>query len=243
MRRLLATVAIIALSLPLAAQMRSGGHATVSSRGGFGGRVAFGNRSPAFGFHGNRGFPFRPFPGRFVPRPFFPGRFHHHRGFFFAGSFGFSSFASPFWYGYPGLYPAYSYPLVAYSNSAESYYPSPDIPYPLDNSYFANAEDQRRIEDRLDRLEDRMNRFLDEQYEKSNPPTATRREPKAEPNPATILVFRDKHTEAVNNYAVIGGTVWIFTEERAKKVPLRDLDLEATARQNEARGVEFQVAK
>ena len=59
----------------------------------------------------------------------------------------------------------------------------------------------------------------------------------------TLLVFRDKHTQEVQNYAIVGGTVWIFSEQRATKLPLSWLDIEATTKANDDRGVDFQVPK
>jgi hypothetical protein len=57
----------------------------------------------------------------------------------------------------------------------------------------------------------------------------------------TVLVFRDGHkTEAVN-YAIVGQTLWIYTEQDSKKVPLADLDVAATKSANSDRGVTFQV--
>lgn len=57
----------------------------------------------------------------------------------------------------------------------------------------------------------------------------------------TILVFRDGHkTEAVN-YAIVGQTLWIYTETDSKKMPLADLDVAATKSANSDRGVTFQV--
>jgi len=57
----------------------------------------------------------------------------------------------------------------------------------------------------------------------------------------TVLVFRDGHkTEAVN-YAIVGQTLWIYTETDSKKVPLADLDVAATKTANSDRGVTFQV--
>jgi hypothetical protein len=57
----------------------------------------------------------------------------------------------------------------------------------------------------------------------------------------TLLVFRDGHkTEAVN-YAIVGQTLWIYTETDSKKVPLADLDVAATKSANSDRGVTFQV--
>ena len=56
-----------------------------------------------------------------------------------------------------------------------------------------------------------------------------------------MLVFRDKHTQEVQNYAIVGGTLWIFSEQRATKLPLSWLDIEATTKANEDRGVDFQL--
>jgi hypothetical protein len=56
-------------------------------------------------------------------------------------------------------------------------------------------------------------------------------------------VFRDQRTEEVENYAIAGQTLWIFTEQRARKIPLADLDIPATQRANEARGVGFAIPR
>jgi hypothetical protein len=61
------------------------------------------------------------------------------------------------------------------------------------------------------------------------------------PAPPTVLIFRDGHQDEVHNYAIAGQTLWIFSQERARKVPLADLDLDATRQANEQRGVEFSV--
>jgi len=54
-----------------------------------------------------------------------------------------------------------------------------------------------------------------------------------------VLVYRDGHTEEVQNYAIIGKTIWIFNESRARKVAISELDLPATKRDNEDRGIDF----
>ena len=64
---------------------------------------------------------------------------------------------------------------------------------------------------------------------------------KSEPSEPTILVFQDKHVQKVHNYAIVGQTLWIFTEQRAHKLPLSSLDIEATRNANEDHGVEFRV--
>lgn len=59
--------------------------------------------------------------------------------------------------------------------------------------------------------------------------------------PATVLVFRDQHKEEVTNYAIVGQTLWNFSEQHARKIPLSDLDLAATTKANDERGVDFRI--
>ena len=47
----------------------------------------------------------------------------------------------------------------------------------------------------------------------------------------------------VQNYAVVGPTLWIFDEMRARKVAVAELDIPATAQLNDERGVEFRLPK
>jgi len=65
----------------------------------------------------------------------------------------------------------------------------------------------------------------------------------AAPDPLqpTTLVFKDGHKLEVENYAIIGQTLFDMTPGHARKVPLADLDLEATRRQNDERGITFQL--
>lgn len=57
----------------------------------------------------------------------------------------------------------------------------------------------------------------------------------------TVLVYRDGHTETVGNYAIVGNTLWVFNETRARKVPLSELNVSATKRDNQERGNDFVV--
>lgn len=57
--------------------------------------------------------------------------------------------------------------------------------------------------------------------------------------PPTVLVFNDGHQIQVQNYAIVGQTLWILSDSRSSKVALADLDLKQTIKINEDRGVEF----
>lgn len=58
--------------------------------------------------------------------------------------------------------------------------------------------------------------------------------------PATVLVFRDQHKQEVQNYAIVGQTLWSFSPH-AQRIPLADLDLTATAEANDDQGVTFRI--
>jgi hypothetical protein len=59
--------------------------------------------------------------------------------------------------------------------------------------------------------------------------------------PPTLVVFRDGHTVALGNYAIIGATLFDLTPGHARKIALADLDLDATRKQNDDRGISFQL--
>jgi len=63
----------------------------------------------------------------------------------------------------------------------------------------------------------------------------------ASDQPQTILVFKDGHQVEVANYAIVGSTLYDLTSGHRQKIALADLDLTATAKQNDDRGIDFQV--
>jgi hypothetical protein len=152
--------------------------------------------------------------------PFF---FHHHhhfvRSWSYAGYYGYPYYGSPWYYG-------------DNSYSADSYqsYPAPDY----STAYVDNSREQAEI----DRLENEVDRLREERDARESSASQTR--PKTEP-PPTQLVFRDKRTEQVQNYAIVGKIFWVLDAQRAKRIPLAALDIPATKRANDDRGVEFQL--
>jgi hypothetical protein len=55
----------------------------------------------------------------------------------------------------------------------------------------------------------------------------------------TVFAYRDGHQFEAKNYAIQGQTLWIFGDQSTRKISLADLDLSATKRLNDSRGVEF----
>ena len=67
-------------------------------------------------------------------------------------------------------------------------------------------------------------------------------EPTAAPEqPRTVLVFKDGHQLEVENYAIVGSTLYDLSDGHRRKIALSDLDLDATTEQNDQRGIDFQV--
>ena len=57
----------------------------------------------------------------------------------------------------------------------------------------------------------------------------------------TTLVFKDGHRVEVENYAIVAQTLYDLSPGHPRKIALADLDLPATEKQNDDRGVTFQL--
>ena len=59
--------------------------------------------------------------------------------------------------------------------------------------------------------------------------------------PETLLVFKDGHHVEIQNYAIVGDMLYDMTPGHSHKVLLADLDLDATTKQNDERGIDFRL--
>jgi hypothetical protein len=80
-------------------------------------------------------------------------------------------------------------------------------------------------------------------YEHSAQPFSTPAEQSTPDQPQTVLVFKDGKQTEVQNYAVVGSTLYDLTPGHYRKIALADLDLTATAKQNDDRGIDFKVPR
>jgi hypothetical protein len=182
-------------------------------------------------------------------RPFYPGRqtFVGFRQPFYGTGFrrrGFYPYVYPYYlgyYGYPGYYGGYAYSTASYYPGYDYYGSSYSSAY-NDPSYNLQNDVARQQAD-IDRLEDEVARLREQRSPRAPSSTRPPADNRSEVSTPTVLVFRDKHTQEVQNYAVVDGTLWIFNAQRATKLPLSWLDLEATAKANDDRGVDFQIPR
>ena len=73
------------------------------------------------------------------------------------------------------------------------------------------------------------------------PPAVIDRTASVATQPATVLVYKDGHKMEVQNYAIVGETLFDFAGSLSHKIQLADLDLAATQKTNDDRGVDFQI--
>jgi hypothetical protein len=151
-----------------------------------------------------------------------PFGFNHH---------GHSRFYTPF---YGGYYVPYAYPYYA-----EDDYQPPEEPVAYD-AHPTREEDDRQL------LNDDYRAELNSVRSELNSLREQQSEPKAAPEPVTnqpntVLIFKDGRQVEIANYAIVGSTLYELNDGRSTKVQLADLDLRATMKENDERGVEFEL--
>lgn len=212
----IATFSVILISLPSWGQRGGGGHVSA-------GHVSsFGHSSGSF--HG----------GSFHGGSFGGSNLGHGSGVTFRngtrrgtrGVYGRRLYYPYYPFSYYPLWGDYGFDSDSSDNqTADVYgdsYSQPNGPYREDSGL---QRDVQALSGKVDRLQSDVE---------------ARNRPK-EQEPETALVFRDKHVEQVRNYAISGGTLWVLTDQAAKRIPLTQLDIDATVKMNDDRGVDFQV--
>jgi hypothetical protein len=170
-------------------------------------------------------------PNHFHPHPMSG---HTHHGFNFVPAVNWR-------YRYPRYYGGFYSPWYWNGASYDSYDSSQDD--------YAERQMLRQI-DELSQEVQRLRR--DQEYSQSMPALVSAPAPVPAPRPSAepakvdsglpvVLVFFDKKIQEIKNYAVMNEMLVVFDGPRTKKIPLRDLDLAATMKLNDERGVDFQL--
>jgi hypothetical protein len=132
--------------------------------------------------------------------------------------------------------------FLPYSVYAAPYYAEPYYQV-AEQTHATVADREGDLFREVERLRDEVGRLREEQVsrEQAREAALQPRPPVEAKTPTTILVFRDGRRSEIQNYAIVGRTLWVFTERRALKMPVTDLDLDATKNANDDRGVEFRL--
>jgi len=175
--------------------------------------------------------------------PFNNGGFRGHGSRFHSNGFGNHGFRNNCYgrgcwgiYGYPWLYGGYYDPWWWWDSSSNNSDYENDAAVANEMNQQSLEEQRMRQQEEADGDQDAyaQDAYTQVPWRPSEPDTDA-------PQPATILVFRDQHRMEVENYAIVGQTLWNFAAHRTQKIPLADLDLAATTKANDERGTSFRV--
>jgi len=150
-------------------------------------------------------------------------------------------FVGPWRYGYPGWYGYYNpyfYDPYWLGDSSSSYDDSQD--QDVAQGYEMNGPGPQE-QGPQDNYGENYNDGRDQDAYARSAPYEPRHAELTAPSAPTTLIFRDQHKEEIQNYAIVGNTLFSFSAERTQKIPLSDLDIPATTKVNEDRGVNFRV--
>ena len=236
-----AFVVVLLVALVSASAQRGGMRSSGGGRGGSAGRPSGGGHGIAIGrsIGGSSGS--HAFGGMHAglgsrlsfPRDRFGGGRFRSSGF--RHCFGCRrGFGNPWYggYGYAGYYDPYWW-----WDSSSSYDYDQERDLALAGEMDALSVEEQRLREQEDRERERDQDVYARRSQ-------AREEERAAAVPATALVFRDQHVEEVRNYAIAGGTLWVLNDHQAgKKIPLAQLDLDATVKMNDDRGVDFQLPR
>lgn len=165
-----------------------------------------------------------------------PGFVHSpHRGPIIVTRFGGHHFARR------NFYPFYS----SYGYYGGPFWDWDDAEYDArfnNNSYdYQTAAEINRLSNEVERLRE----------ERDYAPAAAQPAPAPVPQPSVqakaqedlpvVVVFLDKHIREVKNYAVANEMLVVLDGNKRTKFPLADIDLAATMKLNDERGVDFQI--
>lgn len=236
---LLAAVAVVMSGLDVDAQVTTGKNNFGSPFHGVPPSVTSFNFGGQPGFHGvpasvtSLGFGN---PGFHLNQPFRANRglgFRHQRNFARSSPFFGDIVAVPY------AYPVYVMdPGVDDSMEQEDYRGGPTIfdRRGLGEEYYKPRE--REEEDYRRRSESDSVR---EKARAEEPPAEQRTEQPVQPQPPTMLVFKDGHESQILNYAIVGDNLYELSGGRSIKIALAELDLSATQKENDQRGVDFKI--
>jgi hypothetical protein len=230
---------LLVAALPLAAQHGGGGHASGGGghSGGFASHGSFGGHAGAFsGSHSFSG------ARSFAPRSYYRGysrapiaRSYNRGTNFRIRTYGFRNncygYNCGYSYGYPYLWGGLD-PYWWWDNGSDNGY-DPSQAYNYDNG-LANQMYQQGVPMRPAPEQDNPD------YSAQSGPQQHQPE-RIEPSTPTVLVFRDQHREEVENYAIVGETLWTFAPQKTRKISLDDIDIPATQKANDERGVDFRI--
>ncbi|HZQ56099.1 MAG TPA: hypothetical protein VFB14_28160 [Bryobacteraceae bacterium] len=123
----------------------------------------------------------------------------------------------------------YYYPDLAYDSSFEP-------PPPVDGNAQAAVMAENRLGEQIQRLTAEIEELRNAQQSDYSSASEA---PPMPPAPPIVLVLRDGQQLKTDNYAVMNNTLWDFSKQPARRIPLSSINVPASEKASEANGAEF----
>lgn len=239
--RTFAVVAVLALAVPMLAQRGVSPSITNGSHLGYPAASILTPNNMRFGDSAPRGS--QRFGSFAAPKMFIPQQERHehreHRGHMFRNGFFsypyYPVYYNPYPYGYDDTYVENNSSLPG-AGTFNTQPPANEVEYPQYRPYIESNEVIDNEGHVYVRKTESSPGTAVEQPQPSQPVSSD----VSEDQPRTLLIFKDGHQLEVSNYAIMGSTLYLFAGDH-RKISLADLDIDATRKANDDRGIEFRV--
>jgi hypothetical protein len=143
---------------------------------------------------------------------------------------------------YAYFFAPYYYPYLGYADSA-----FPDNGYDAGPGYYGPADPnaqgaitaENMLGDQLNRLSAEVEQLKYGQPPQPMAPLPAAQEETSQPQAPVTLVLRNGQQLKVQNYAVMDQTFWDFSSQPARKIPISNIDVAASAKATMATGGDF----
>jgi hypothetical protein len=128
----------------------------------------------------------------------------------------------------------YYYPNFGYDNGFEA-------PPPENASAQGAIMAENRLGEQIRRLSAEIEELRNAQQQNNQPPDYPQASeaPQPPPAPPIVLVLRDGQQVKTDNYAVMNNTLWDFSKQPARRIPISSINVSASEKASEANGAEF----
>jgi len=100
--------------------------------------------------------------------------------------------------------------------------------------HYTDSRERRRQQPQEERKSDKQPQGSDENSTQAAAPVEDK-------TPATVFIFKDGHQLETKNYAIMGGTLFDFSNKILRKIQMDEIDSAATLKANDDRGVQVKV--
>ena len=148
------------------------------------------------------------------------------------------------------VYPAISEPYLGYTpgalpvDSAGSILQVVEVPQSYHAQESSLREYEARLRDQIAADEAVARELKAERASEAALAAPATPAPAPDPQPSSVLVFTDGHRAEINNYAIAGDTLFdLSTPTHPHKISLAELNVAATIKANDERGLDFQLPR